>query len=986
MLHNRTFRAQCLCPVSQVALFRGGRSLAGIRGSAPAGRSPFGELLIRFRNDRGMTQEGLASAIRGDRISTRSVTNWESKADNPRDWILPHRPVLRLLADALELDRDEHRDLVHAWSTTRSIRSSATTVPAPSTFVMGGRKDAFAKLVEAWARAQQGLPQLVFVGGVSGIGKTAIARHLSDHIAASCGQVMISWGEASAWATALEPYLPMRTAMDRMLAEPDPASSLPGRYHSRPTLNEQTIARIVDAIPLLGDALVSGRVVREMAARSEMFGPTMLDSLLMQRSSTETSARLEEYSRLLVDLARQWPVVLVLEDLHWAGSPVTMLLQYLARTFEALRDTPILIVVTYRSNELLPDSQEVPHPLAHLLLSLRQSPNISHVHLNSTMQHEAAMAYLHDVLQRTPLPGDEEGHLADWLYEQASGHPMLTGELLRDLIRSGALVPAHDGDRWRFLPDHISPEQPAVISAFVEQRLAPVNRRPRRVLEVAAVMDDTILTEIIADVMQTEEEEILELIEHHLVEPYQLLAHGDPVRLPRQSHASYRFPHALFREHVYASIPVARRKRLHLAIAQAMEQRFPEPDTTILSEMTIHFVAAEDWHSAQMTGYRLAQHAGAKLDWDLSALWYTHAENLALRAQDPQQLWRARAARLAVLRGTGNYDEAVDLGEKTIVLSEQHDWPFTRALAYHHLGEVYYDLGQVEKAVSYLTTANRLHLELESWDLAAASEAVLSHATYRQGAYDVSRAHAQSALVLSRRIQNSWVQPEALLAAANCEVDLGFYDQAIERYRVAIELATMIGKLNNQLLPAMNIGLCLTMLGRDDEAIVALSELCERMESQRITRLLGWTRLYLGYAYEGAGRYADAAQAYAASADIRRATSQAPTLYDSLAGVLRMAMQHHEAEKVAEVSGEIVRQIDGQGWEGIEDPVLVMMTVARACASVQDTAGYERWIRRAHELLMLRAGMIEDEMAVDSYLNNVPVNRELRRMFAALTA
>lgn len=211
--------------------------MAGSDGSATAGRSPFGELLIRYRTARGLTQEGLAAAIRGDRIATRSIINWEGKRDRAKEWILPHATMLQLLADALDLDRVERFELVDAWNTTRSLRSASRPAQPSSSFVTAGRELEISAALEVWDRAARGIPQILFVGGIAGIGKSAFSRHICDQIAISRDPVMIAWGSASSWATSVEPYLPLRSAFDRLLVEPGPTSTLPGRYPSRPTLS-----------------------------------------------------------------------------------------------------------------------------------------------------------------------------------------------------------------------------------------------------------------------------------------------------------------------------------------------------------------------------------------------------------------------------------------------------------------------------------------------------------------------------------------------------------------------------------------------------------------------------------------------------------------------------------------------------------------------------------------------------------------------------
>ena len=947
-----------------------------------SGRSPFGELLVTLRTRRGLTQERLAQATEGDRISARSITNYEHSAIHPKYWVLPHRTGLRLLVQALELDRVDHHALISAWNTSRKIRDSITSNEKNKQFVAAGRETVIQNIMGAWTKVQHGEPGFVFVSGVSGTGKTALVRHVCDKIAASTKQVMISWGGTTSRASEIDPYLAIRSATDRILEQPDPASSLHGTYPSRPTLSSANIERIVESIPLLAGALISERAIRSLQVDADDDLATTIGDKLAGRSSTEMAGRLEEYCRLLVHLSKSWPIVLVLEDMHWSGDPSANLLLHLVHHLQNMRETPILIICTYRNDEVQPPHNGQNHPFTRLLDSVSHAPHVQVETMNNSMSESNGVAYIRGIVNQNRMVSTENAEqLVDWLYSQTSGHALLTDELMRHLVKMKTLTVLKDS-RWRFDLEHLPERPPDSISAFMEQHLVRLERRSRRILEIASVMDDVILTEIIAEMMEMAEEDVLDIIDIELVEATNLLVPGTALSLRQQSHTSYRFPHALFREHIYNKLTNPRRRNLHQSIAQAAEQRYTDADTTALAEITSHYVFAEDWHSAQMAGYRLAQHAVIKLDWDLAELWFQKAEELAIKAHDPRQLWRTRAARLAMFRGTGRYDTAIEQGERILELGDIHNWPATLALTYHHLGEIYYDLGKVDKAVEYLNKALTLHLEEDSLDLASAGYAMLSHATYRQGKYDIAHEHALAALKLSRELTNSWVMPEAVLAAANCEIDLGYYQKAIQNYQLATELAVMIGKLHNEFIPRMNIGLCYVFMRDYKTAIDVLTDVIQEMEAQTIDRLTAPARLYLGYALEGEGLLEVAAASYAATAEIRRSNLPPPTLYDAVAGQMRIAVLQKDDAAARNWLSEITTHIEQNGWEGIEYPLLVKRSIADASRYFGDETAYRSYIERAYTLMMERAEMIQNEESRTSYLTNVPINVELQQRHA----
>lgn len=949
-----------------------------------AKRSPFGELLVEFRNQRALTQEKLARAVKGESIAPRSITSYERTAVDPKNWVIPHRTGLGLLIEALELDMVDHRALVTAWDTSRTMRNAAATRQNTNDFIDAGREYGMRSIMDAWAKTQAGQPQFVMINGVTGIGKTTMARHASDAIAQSTRNVMITWGSNNSWATNVEPYMSIRLATDRILQAPEQTSAIPGRYPSRPKLGDKEIDRIVESVPLLADALISERAVRSLATEIDQELTNRINSQLTAKPHTYTLVRLEEYCRLLIDLARSWPIVVVLEDLHWAGEQTSTLLMQLVQSLVGMRDTPILIIGTYEQVEMPASTNGESHPFQQLLAALDQAPHASSVNLNESLAPDRGMAYVRELISAKSMPdATRADQFAEWLLSQTSGHPLLTEELVRHLKESQALTQQSTG-KWTFVPDNIPEQTPSAISAFMEQRLSRVEPMTRRILDVASVMDDVILTDIVAEILHTDESTILEVIDQDVISNHHLLLPGEPLRLQNRAHTTYRFHLGIFREHVYNSLPLPRRRTLHRQIAEAMESLYTDADTPALSEITSHYIQAEEWHSAQMAGYRQAQHAALKLDWDLADIWFRQAEELALKAQDPVQLWRTRAAHLAVLRGTAKYNEALKAGQRIIEVSERHNWPTTTALAHHHIGEVYYDLGKIEKTVSHLNTAIDLHLQQNSLDLAAAGYSMLSHATYRLGKFDVAHSHSQKALALSRELDNSWVMPEAILAAANCEIDLGYYEDAIANYQMATELAQMAGRLHNQFIPPMNIGLSYIFMKDYDKAIEVLTELMEEIKSHSIHRQLAAPSLYMGYALEALGRWDEAAASYEICANIRRVSLPQPTLYDAVAGQMRIALAKNNDKAAKTWRDELTTQLDTNGWEGIEYPIMVMTSIARAHRYFGNEKGFVEYVGRAHDLLMERANMIENDESRISYLNNIPMNKDVQDLYASL--
>lgn len=949
------------------------------------GRSPFGELLARFRTEMGLTQEGLANAMTGGRISARSITNYERSVDTPQDWILPHRPTIRALAAALSLTPGQQHQLVDAWDRSKLRKETYTDQIAQGAFVPSGREHVLQQLRLKWKAARNGTPQMVLIAAEAGMGKTSIATHFCDWVAADNAQVMVTWGESPSQGLTVEPYIAVRAATNRLLVPPVTGFTIPGIYKSRPELTTDRVRQILTYLPKLTGALVSDRTISSMASLYPDIPADTFSAILENKLGTEAVSRWDEYSRLLYSLSQDWPILIVLEDLHWADDLTASLLLHLIRALDRATQMPIMILGTLRPDEVDPHPDGSPSTLAKLARQVERSPCSTYVSMDDTLSPTHGHAFIGGLLRAYPMSSaTNQSDLIDWLYNHTSGQPYLTIEMLRHLTECGALVAETPTGLWAFEPSMIPASMPSVISSFIKQRLERVSRRGQALLEASATMGAWVLPEIIAEVLGLEEDDTAEFIESVLVETHHLLQPAEDVLVGQRHYHAYRFPHALVRDYIYSTIPLARRRSWHIKLAEALEALGDDFDMVTMGAVANHYAQAEDWYGAEMAAYHTAQIAVGRMDWDLSEFWFDQAEDLAVKARDPRQLWRSRAAKLAMLRGQGQYEQALELGDRILKQVTHHDWPMVQALARHHLGEIHSDLGNLEMANDLLIRARDLHLNLDHIEMAAAAASMLSNTAYRQGHFDIAREHARMALDLGRSVPTSWVHSEATLAAANCEIDLGFYEEAMAGYQAAIDLAKTLGKLNNQTHPQMNIGLLLTFTGQHEEGIAYLNALVEQIESHVPIRHVSSAYFYGGMAHEALGDLDSARSAYQRATDIRDSQPKVPAQFDSMAGLLRVAV----AEGNTAMTGSILAQIEAfvaeHTWQGMEYPLLVLMAMADAHKLLGRPDQYASLIEEAHEELMRRASLLSDADSVDSYLNRVRMNVEVQRRFQEL--
>src|SRR5215204_5917445 len=375
------------------------------------------------------------------------------------------------------------------------VRSSSPTSPLP----LVGRDRELALLHDRLTAARYGKGSLVLISGEAGIGKTALADALCRDAAETGVQVLIAHCYDR---TETPPYGPWIEIARHPQALPDAANAPP--------------------IPRLDGA----------TSQADLF------------------AQVRDF---LVALTAQRPLVLVLEDLHWADSASLDLLRFVARGID---EVPLLLVATYRAEEI-----DRRHPLAALIpLLVREAPT---ERLGPRPLDTAAAQEL--VRARHDLAEPAVQRLSAYLIERTEGNPLFLTELLRSLEEERLIERIARG---AFAQAIAQTPVPLLLRQIVDDRLSRLSDETAALLTIAAVAGQEVPLAVWGGVAGTDEEILLAAAERaeaaHLVTAS---ARGDGIR----------FTHALIRDVLYEDVPALRRRRIHQQVAETLIA-FPSPD------------------------------------------------------------------------------------------------------------------------------------------------------------------------------------------------------------------------------------------------------------------------------------------------------------------------------------------------------------------------------------------------------------------------
>jgi DNA-binding CsgD family transcriptional regulator/tetratricopeptide (TPR) repeat protein len=446
---------------------------------------------------------------------------------------------------------------------------SSLRAALPSPFV--GRAAELEKLRTLMPRAEGERRRLALLAGEPGAGKSRLAREFAAEVAEDGGLVL--YGACDAVVRA--PYGPFVEALERLV-------------------------RVTEAADLRAALGAGGgeltRLLPDLPAQvGELPEPVAADP------DTERHRLHTAVADLLANISRTRPVLLVLEDGHWADATTLLLLRHLARSARSAR---LLILATFRDSEA-----DVPGELSDTLADLRRVDDVVRMRLAGLSGLEVS-----ELVGRAAGsdPDLELRELATTIHDLTSGNAFLVCELWRALVETGIVEVANGHVRvTRPLTELGTPES---VREVVSQRLSRLAPETIDLLELAAVAGPEFELEPVRRAAGLGEPELLAALE-------EAVGSGMIEELPSQRLAC-RFTHEIVRRALYDRLSRLRRAELHLRVGQALESVGAGSDRT-LADLAHHYGVAAPFGGAERAvdyNLRAARAASAALAFDDAAM------------------------------------------------------------------------------------------------------------------------------------------------------------------------------------------------------------------------------------------------------------------------------------------------------------------------------------------------------------------------------
>jgi tetratricopeptide (TPR) repeat protein len=434
-----------------------------------------------------------------------------------------------------------------------------------------GRNRERDQIAEVFDRVTQGRGLFVCVAGEPGIGKTTLMADFLADLAAAGRPFAHARGRCSERLAGTEAYLPVLEALEGLLrGERGDAAAQ--------TVKSVAPSWYAQVAPHAGEDSSLVRALREGGGVSQ-------DRLK------------REFGALILELSRSQPLVIFLDDIHWADASTIDLLAYVAARCE---NQPVLFLLSYRPTELA----LAKHPFGTLKLDLQARG----------LCREIALDFLarEDIERYVDLefPGhDFPEALMDLIHARTEGSPLFMADLVRYLRDRGVLL--REKERWALgrplaeVEDHL----PESVRSMVQRKIEQLEEPDLKLLVACSVQGNEFDAAIVAEALgldAADAEERLDEMDrvHKFVEEVEEREFADRTLTLR-----YRFVHVLYQNALYATLRPTRRAALGRAVAEALLHHHAEDDSHVAAELALLFESARDFERATHFFLVAARHA-----------------------------------------------------------------------------------------------------------------------------------------------------------------------------------------------------------------------------------------------------------------------------------------------------------------------------------------------------------------------------------------
>jgi class 3 adenylate cyclase/tetratricopeptide (TPR) repeat protein len=722
-----------------------------------------------------------------------------------------------------------------------------------------GRADDRTRVRRRLDAALQGHGALTLIGGEPGVGKSRLASEIAFE-ARDRGMLVLN-GRAFE-SEGLPPYNAIAAPLGRYL---------------RTRSSDETNRLLGTEAPYIVKVLPELQAHVAAQPSAESLGP-----------DAERYRLFEALTACMLRVAREAPLLLVIDDLHWADRATIHLLQHLMRR---VAHAPVLLLATYRDLEI-----PTGHALGALIDELQRDGLGEQVVL-APLTREQVEALVGDMLGETPAPAATEA-----LYAAAAGNPFFTEELVRLLRDQHSSFDVPQGAAQRLVPES--------VRNILLRRFERLGAETREMLTWCAVLGTDLTIERIAALTGADDDAVVRGVEEAL-----------DAHVLREERAVFAFAHPLIHEMLYSGLTSLRRQLMHRQVGAMLEELYAHDVDTHVQELAHHFLEAGRGSSPTAAAYarRAAEQASAVFAHDEAAAYYGRAADAL--AQEPSAPATVEQCELFMALGSahikaGSAPAADAALQQAVSAARDLGRSDLLARAALGLGDVRRTGGNIDQLLIDLLRDALSQIGKEDSALRAILMARLTSALYHVEPLEKLREMSAEALEMARRLDDARTIVQVLRGVNAYLRDPGASREKLADRDELIRLAEEIGDRETALLERYHKMGDLVELGEIAEADAMMQQVARDADELRQPFYQWLVAVYRAMRALFEGRYAEAEPlAQAAFALGREAQAESNLAFQFLA--VQLFGIRWEQGRLSELLGvvqDFVRQYPALRW------------------------------------------------------------------------
>lgn len=490
------------------------------------------------------------------------------------------------------------------------------------------------------------------------------------------------------------------------------------------------------------------------------------------------------------------PMLLLIEDIHWAEEASLLMLQYIARN---TKNSSVLICCTYRSSELttrigkiLEDMKET--GLAEeLFLKPLSKPDITKMIKSFFHNSNFSEEFFNDI------------------YEKSGGNPFYAKELIH-MLYAEKTIQNIDG-KWQINPI-VKLKLPTTVVEVVSRRLNKLKAEEVRIVECAATLGKESTLSLLSMCLDVEKNKLILPLAN--IEAYKIL------HLKDKENMVYQFEHAITQEVIYEGMSERWRRLTHQRIGLTLEEINKNNPDEVVYQLAHHFYKGGVTEKAINYSIKAGEKSNNQYAVEKAVEYYKNALDALGTTGDIE----AKKKTLEVLSVTGelsgyigNRTESLDYYNQLVSLSEELNEKYKLAEGYRNIGDIYNLKAEYSEAVKYLENALKVSESVNDLLGVAASYHSLGSLHWHRGDLEDASNYLIKCIKMYKKINEKRTLAKASIDLGVVSYLKGDYNQSIDMYKEAIQLSEEINDKYTMIRACLCIGSAYSMHGNLDNAI-----------------------------------------------------------------------------------------------------------------------------------------------------------------------